>query len=53
MKRVLGYLQIGEDSDALFAHGQSATSCKFISRWHQGISTQAHPSVLCCHIDMM
>jgi len=24
MNRGLGYLQIGEDSDAMFAHGQSA-----------------------------
>jgi hypothetical protein len=70
MKRELGYLQIGEDSDAMFAHGQSAFSfhasnitltyymqnairCKLISSWHQGISAQAHPSVLCCHTGMM
>jgi len=24
-----------------------------ISSWHQGISTQAHPSVLCCHSGIM
>jgi len=70
MNRGLGYLQIGEDSDVMLAHSQSAlnfhtgnitlpyymqnaTSCKLISSWHQGISAQAHPSVLCCHIGMM
>jgi len=70
MKRGLGYLQTGEDSDAMFAQGQpalnfhtgnitltyymqNATSCKLISSWHQGISAQAHPSVLRCHIGMM